>query len=126
MHRQVQAIGTGAELGLQIWSDTYGLAFAFKPPSTAWSLVCGVAEGRYDQTSAGFRIDAATTERQGSVVFDDISCASLDEISICPRGACPGALCWHIGNGPRALLPQAAALLPGWEVGRSAARQSMA
>ena len=120
MHREAQAVGVGADLDLEIWSDAYGLAFAFKPPATAWSLVCGVAEGRYDQCSAGFGISDSTVERHGSVVFDSISRATLREISICPRGACPGAICWHAGNGPGAISPAAKALLPGWTRSRPA------
>ncbi len=122
MHRQAQNFGRGAELGLRLWSDSYGLAFAFTPPLTAFSLVCGIAESRYDQCSAGFVMDAKTTEQQGNILFDSISRATLTEISICPRGACPGAICWHIGNGPRAISPAARELLPIWE-GRSFAQR---
>lgn len=120
MHRAAQKVGMGADLGLQIWPDDYGLAFAFTPPSAAWSLVCGIAEGRYDRCSAGYSMEVASTQRHGSVIFDNISQARLNEISICPQGACPGAVCWHSGNGRHALSPHAAALLPGWERSRSA------
>ena len=120
MHRCAQAIGVGADLDLEIWPDAYGLAFAFRPPTTAWNLVCGVAEGRYDQCSAGFGIGGSTVERQGSLVFDSIFFAALREISICPRGACPGAICWHSGNGPAAISREAKALLPEWSRSRAA------
>ncbi|WP_443026753.1 HK97 family phage prohead protease [Sphingomonas sp. CV7422] len=118
MHREAQKVGGGKDIGLQIWSDDYGLAFAFKPPSTAWSLVCGISEGRYDQCSAGYDMEAATTQRQGNVFFDSVSRATLNEISICPRGACPGAVCWHAAAHPLGLPPHAAALLPIWEASR--------
>jgi len=120
MHREAQAVGLGADLDLEIWPDAYGLAFAFKPPTSAWNLVCGVAEGRYDQCSAGFGIGDRTVERHGSLVFDSISYAALREISICPRGACPGAICWHAGNGPAAISRAAKILLPGWTRSRAA------
>lgn len=121
MHRQAQSVGVGAALNLRIWPDAYGLAFAFKPPGTpwGWSLVCGIAEGRYDQCSAGFTMESATEDRLGGVAFDSIARATLREISICPRGACPGAVCWHSANDPAVLDPAAAALLPGWEQGRA-------
>jgi phage head maturation protease len=124
MHRAAQVIGMGGDLGLQIWPDTYGLAFAFKPPATAWDLVCGIAEGRYDHCSAGYRMEAATTQRQAGTAFDSISRATLNEISICPRGACPGAVCWHAANAPRALPPHAATLLPTWQRGRPQGRHA--
>lgn len=119
MHRQAQQVGVGAALNLRIWPDAYGLAFAFKPPETAWSLVCGISEGRYDECSAGFGIEQMTAGWNGSVHFDSISRARLHEISICPRGACPGAVCWHSGNGDAAISPAAAALLPGWRRSRA-------
>ena len=122
MHRETQAVGVGGNLSLQIWSDAYGLAFAFKPPATAWSIVSGVSEGRYDQCSAGLFIEAATTQQQAGVAFDSISRATLKEISICPRGACPGAVCWHAATSPRALPPYASALLPTWEDSRPLSR----
>lgn len=124
MHREAQVIGVGSDLDLQIWSDDYGLAFSFKPPTTGWSLVCGVVEGRYDQCSAGYGMEAASTQRQGSVFFDSISKARLNEISICPRGACPGAVCWHAAANPRGLPPHAAALVPGWEASRVMKRRA--
>jgi phage head maturation protease len=124
MHREAQKVGTGAQLGLQIWSDDYGLAFSFKPPSTAWSLVCGISDGRYDRCSVGCVINAASTQDAGGVVFDSIAAATLDEISICPRGACPGAVCWHAAAEPWTLRPHAAAVLPIWEASRVMCRQA--
>lgn len=119
MHRETQVIGVGADVDLRMWSDAYGLAFAFKPPTSAFNLVCGIAEARYNQCSAGFAIERATTAPYGSTGLDSVSRAKLNEISICPRGACPGAICWHSGNGPVALPSYAASLLPQWELSRS-------
>ena len=118
MHRRAQSVGVGANLGLQIWPDAYGLAFAFTPPASAWNLVCGIAEGRYDQCSAGFMIDDSTVAGQGGVVFDSILEATLCEISICPRGACPGTACWHSANVPHGLPAHASAVLPHWVRGQ--------
>ncbi|WP_443024468.1 HK97 family phage prohead protease [Sphingomonas sp. Leaf357] len=118
MHRRAQSYGAGESLDLRIWPDAYGLAFAFRPPASAHSLVCGVADGRYAQCSAGFAIEANTVVSQGGVVFDSISRAALSEISICPRGACPGTACWHAANVPHGLPAHAAAVLPHWLGGR--------
>jgi phage head maturation protease len=115
MHRQAQCIGTGAVLGLEIWEDAYGLAFSFRPPETAYGFVSGIAQGRYAQCSVGFLPIVKVDEGAG---VDAIVSGHLNEISIVPRGACPGAICWHSGNGVAALPPAARAVLPGWEVGR--------
>lgn len=119
MHREAQVIGTGAAIGLDIWPDAYGLAFAFTPPASAYHMVSGVARGSYDQCSAGFTPLEATTSQHAGIVLDDIASAVLHEISICPRGACPGAICWHSGNGVGGLSATATSLLPGWQHGRS-------
>ncbi|WP_414712116.1 HK97 family phage prohead protease [Sphingomonas sp. CFBP9019] len=113
MHRDAQSFGRGDALGLQIWEDSYGLAFAFTPPSSAYSMVCGVADGRYAQCSVGIAIDSSSIEPYGSGV-EAISSARLNEISICPRGACPGTACWHAANVPYGLPAHAQAVLPIW------------
>ncbi|WP_082458036.1 HK97 family phage prohead protease [Sphingomonas sp. Leaf10] len=122
MHRGTQVVGTGKDIDLDIWADAYGLAFAFTPPETAYDLVCGIARGTYDQCSAGFTCLERATARHGGSELDDIGSAVLREISICPSGACPGAVCWHSGNAIDALSPVAASLLPGWHRGRAAHR----
>lgn len=118
MHRQVQSYGLGASLGLEIWEDEQGLAFAFRPPATAYSLVCGVADGRFAACSVGFTIADSREEQYGGETIDGIRLAGLTEISICPSGACPGAVCWHAANEPHAISPIAAAALPIWREGR--------
>lgn len=117
MHRNAQSFGQGDALGLEIWEDNYGLAFAFTPPSSAYSMVCGVADGRYAQCSVGISIEQSAVEPIGAGV-EAISSARLNEISICPRGACPGTACWHAAHVTYGLPPHAQALLPTWVRGR--------
>lgn len=118
MHRSAQVVGVGSDLNLQIWPDAYGLAFSFTPPSTAYSLVCGIADGRYAECSVGCIVESSNVASQAGVVFDSISAATLSEITICPRGACPGTACWHAANVPQGLPAHASAVLPQWLRGR--------
>ena len=85
MHREGQSFGVGSAIELDMWEDDYGLAFAFVPPPTSYSLVCGIAQGRYAECSPGIKIAEST------IVWgvEHIGFAVVDEISICPRGACP-------------------------------------
>ena len=123
MHRGAQVIGRGAELGLEIWADDYGLAFAFTPPAGAYSLADGVADGRYAQCSVGAGIAESSPVPHHNGYLDIITLAGLREISICPVGACPGAVCWHAA-APSAHLPAlTAALVPTWMRSREANRQ---
>ena len=115
MHREAQPVGVGSRISLDMWEDDVGLAFTFKPPEAAFSVVAGIADGRYSHCSVGISIHASTMH--GGV--ESISSAVVREVSICPRGACPGAICWHIGNGDAALPSEARALLPGWNRGRA-------
>lgn len=78
----------------------------------------------FSYATAGFGVDAMTLPHQGGVAFDSISKTWLTEISICPRGACPGAVCWHAAAEPWALRPHAAALAPGWEASRAMMRRA--
>lgn len=117
MHRHAQSFGRGEDLGLKIWEDNYGLAFSFIPPPTAYSMVSGVADGRYAQCSVGVSILTSQIEPYG-VGVEAISSAWLSEISICPRGACPGTACWHAANVSMGLPAHAQAVLPNWTRGR--------
>jgi len=118
MHRSEQAVGVGSRLDLKIWPDAYGLAFSFTPPTTAYSLVCGIAEGRYAQCSVGCTIENSNATYLADIGFDSIVAATLSEITICPRGACPGTACWHAANAPHGLPAHASAVLPQWLSGR--------
>lgn len=65
MHRNAQTFGRGDRLGLEMWDDAYGMAFAFKPPADGWNLVCGIATGSYDNCSVGGAINERKTGRDG-------------------------------------------------------------
>lgn len=120
MHRSSQRLGVGAELGLQIWPDHYGLAFAFTPPSSlaGVSMVSGISGRRYNNCSVGAEILDASLDYHGHVIFDNIRRARLNEISICPRGACPGAVCWSVEHPTAYLWPELRSIAEGHARGR--------
>lgn len=122
MHNGHQCFGTGPVIGLDVWDDDYGLAFAFTPPPTAYSLVCGIAEGRYAQCSVGFGLTAGRLEPMRGGTGDVVTSAVLTEISIVPFGACPGTACWHSANVAGGLPSHATALAPRWAQGRARAQ----
>ena len=113
MHRPLQSYGEGAALDLEIWEDGYGLAFSFKPPQSAYSLVRGIQDGRYSECSVSF-----SYKSQSAGAVDIVDWARVREISIVPRGACPGTQCWTSHTPLNRLPPAAAALAPRWHAGR--------
>jgi phage head maturation protease len=107
------------ESTLDVWADAYGLAFEFIPPSTprGFSLVCGITEQRYCECSCGLDNVAAYEGGVGShrlLIVD----ADLTEISVLPRGGCPGSACWSSASPLHGLSAAAREALPHWLAGQ--------
>lgn len=113
MHRSWQSYGRGDDLNLELWQDDYGLAFSFIPPSSAFSLVSGIADGRYAECSVGFAVAV------GNAAYDRVADTPLREISIVSKGACPGTACWHAANAPDGIPAHARAVSDRWATGRA-------
>lgn len=114
MHRDWQSYGAGDDLKLELWQDAYGLAFTFIPPPNAYSLVSGIAEGRYSECSVGFGAPPF-----GGSSFQSIELTQLREISICPEGACPGTAIWTSANERSHLPANARAVYDQWHTSRA-------
>lgn len=119
MHRSWQSYGSGRTLSLNAWEDDYGFAFSFIPPASpaAYSLVCGIAANRYSECSIGWLTKKSRIERFGGEPVEFIQTALVHEISIVPRGACPGTACWQASNAPDQIPQHARALLSQWSTG---------
>lgn len=105
MHDPQKAYLAGERAGLQIWQDQNGLAFRIASFAVVamrnrgiW-LADGIGDGRYCEVSASFYPESSKNSLQDGETGSLVSKCSLVEISICPKGACPGTGAWFSANG---------------------------
>jgi HK97 family phage prohead protease len=108
----------------KVWEDGHGLAFAAQMPSCWRSIpvVRGMMDGRIRAASISFRIARSRREQMGDLDVEVIERATVEEISLCDRGACPGALAWLGSADPAELAPEHRRARAHWQVGRMARR----
>lgn len=103
---------------VDVWADDFGVAFEFVPLAgpLGYSLVSGIAQGRYSDCSCGLADEVFAVLADGVTIA--ISSARLTEISILPRGGNPGAAAWSTAYPLHQISPEARALEPRWAHGQ--------
>jgi hypothetical protein len=98
MHKQERCLLKGEADGLQLWQDANGLAFriasfAMTRPNLI-GLAHGIGRGAYCGVSAHSQILKSTDRLNSAGRVTAMLSARVFEISIAPRGACPGTGAW--------------------------------
>jgi uncharacterized protein len=122
-HEHNWRIGWTRDRSLQLWQDSYGLAFQLDVPSThsGLGLMDGIRRGHFRGCSfhnADDRAVAFDVVNEGGREIHVIRRINVDEISICPAGRNPEASCWLNVEHPEYLAPHARHARVQWHKGR--------
>jgi uncharacterized protein len=124
-HEHNWRIGWTRDRSLQLWQDSYGLAFQLDVPAThsGLGLVDGIKRGNFRGCSfhnADDRAVAFDVVNEHGREVHVVRRINVDEISICPAGRNPEAVCWLDAEDPEALPPHIRDARSRWLKGRVA------
>lgn len=120
VHNASARIATSWNRGLRLWQDRYGLAIEIDAEASPAGIgAISMVSGGLNAMSIGLIIKAATAfyDEAGALCYD-VTRADVDHVTICERGAFPGAVCWVASTPADRMSPAIAAASRRWHLGR--------
>jgi HK97 family phage prohead protease len=124
-HEHDWRIGWTRDRSLQLWQDSFGLAFRLDVPAThgGLGLVQGIRANNFRECSfhnADDRAVAFDVVNEGGREVHVVRRININELSICPAGRNPEAVCWLDAEDPEDLPPHVRHARAQWLKGRVA------